>query len=95
VPVELKIGEFKPEYVGKMQFYLAALDEQIKLLDENPSIGLILCRSKKESIVRLTLSKSHKPIKISVYQTKLPDKKLIQQRLERIKLPEKLLKSGD
>lgn len=93
VPVELKIGEFKPEYVGKMQFYLATLDEQIKLPDENPSVGLILCRSKKDSVVFLTLSKSHKPLKVSVYQTKLPDKKLIQQRLERIKLPEKLLTS--
>jgi len=95
VAVELKIGAFKPEYVGKMQFYLAALDEQIKLPDESPSIGLILCRSKKESVVRLTLSKIHKPVKISVYQTKLPDKKLIQQRLERIKLPEKLLKMAE
>lgn len=95
IPVELKIGEFKPEYVGKMQFYLAALDEHIKLPDENSSIGLILCRSKKESIVRLTLSNAHKPMKISVYQTKLPDKKLIQQRLERIKLPEKLLKTDE
>ncbi len=95
VPVELKIGEFKPEYVGKMQFYLAVLDEKIKLPDENPSVGLILCHSKKESVVRLTLSKSHKPMKISVYQTKLPDKKLIQQRLEKIKLPEKLLKTDE
>jgi len=95
VPVELKIGAFKPEYVGKMQFYLAALDEQIKLPHENPSIGLILCRSKKESIVRLTLGKAHKPIKISIYQTKLPDKKLILQRLERIKLPEKVLTKAE
>ncbi|HCJ67420.1 MAG TPA: DUF1016 domain-containing protein [Elusimicrobia bacterium] len=94
IPVELKIGEFRTEYVGKMQFYLAALDEQIKLPEESPSVGLILCRSKRDSIVRLTLSKTHKPIKISVYQTKLPDKKLIQQRLERIKLPEKLLTNG-
>jgi len=93
VAIELKIGEFKPEYVGKMQFYLAALDEQIKLPHESPSVGLILCRSKKESIVRLTLSKLHKPIKISAYQTKLPDKKLIQQRLESIRLPERLLKT--
>lgn len=91
ISVELKIGDFKPEYVGKMQFYLAALDEQIKLPHENPSVGLILCRSKKENIVRLTLSNAHKPMKISVYQTKLPDKKLIQQQLERIKLPEELL----
>ena len=91
IPIELKIGDFKPEYVGKMQFYLAVLDEQIKLPDESPSIGLILCRSKKDSVVRLTLSKTHKPVKISVYETKLPDEKLIQQRLERIKLPEKSL----
>jgi len=95
VVIELKIGEFKPEYVGKMQFYLAALDEQIKLPDENPSIGLILCRSKRESIVRLTMSKSHKPIKISVYRTKLPDKKLIQKRLNRIKLPEMLINNAE
>ena len=94
IPIELKIGDFKPEFVGKMQFYLAALDEQVKLSHENHSIGMILCRSKRESIVRLTLSKSHKPIKISAYQTKLPDKKLLQERLERIKLPDKLLKSG-
>jgi predicted nuclease of restriction endonuclease-like (RecB) superfamily len=94
VPIELKIGDFKPEYVGKMQFYLAALDEQTKLPHENPSIGLILCRSKKDSVVRLTLSKIHKPVKISVYRTKLPDKKLIQQRLERIKLPNKLLETN-
>ncbi|MBI2966403.1 MAG: DUF1016 domain-containing protein [Bacteroidetes bacterium] len=92
IPVELKIGEFKPEYVGKMQFYLSALDEQIKLADENPSIGLILCRSKKDSVVRLTLSKNQKAIKIATYLTKLPDKGLIQKRLERIKLPEMLLK---
>ena len=75
--------------------FCAALDEQIKLPHESPSVGLILCRSKKDSVVRLTLSKIHKPIKISIYQTKLPDKKLIQQRLERIILPEKLLTSSN
>ena len=95
VPIELKIGGFKPEYVGKMQFYLAALDEQIKHPHENPSVGLILCRSKKDSVVRLTLSKTHKSVKISVYQTKLPAKKLIQQRLEKIKLPGKVLIDGN
>ena len=91
IPIELKIGDFKPEYIGKMQFYLSALDELVRLPDENPSVGLILCRSKKESIVRLTLSKAHKEgIKISVYQTKLPDKKLIQKRLEKMKLPDNI-----
>ena len=95
VAVDLKIGEFKPDYVGKMQFYLGTLDEQIKLPRENPSVGLILCRSKKENVVRLTIGKTNKLMKISVYQTKLPDKKLIQQRLARIKLPDKLLKDVD
>jgi predicted nuclease of restriction endonuclease-like (RecB) superfamily len=91
IPIELKIGDFKPEYIGKMQFYLSALDELVRLPDENPSVGLILCRSKKESIVRLTLGKAHKEgIKISVYQTKLPDKKLIQKRLEKMKLPDNI-----
>lgn len=88
VPVELKIGDFKPEYVGKMLFYLGALDEKIKLSHENPSIGIILCRSKKHSSVRLTLSKTDKPMKISVYETKLPDKKLLEERLEKIRFPE-------
>jgi len=90
VAVDLKIGNFKPDYVGKMQFYLGALDEKIKLAHENPSVGLILCRSKKDSVVRLTLGKTEKPIRIAVYQTKLPDKKLIQERLEKIRLPDKL-----
>ncbi len=75
----------------KMQFYLAALDENVKLPCENPSIGLILCRSKKESVARLTLNSTHKPIKIAAYETKFPAKKLIEQRLEKMKLPEKLV----
>lgn len=87
VAIELKIGDFKPEYVGKMQFYLAALDEQIKLPHEKPSIGLILCRSKKDNVVRLTLGNNPKGMKVSAYQTKLPDKKLIEQRLRKMKLP--------
>ncbi len=90
VAVELKIGEFKPEYVGKMQFYLAALDEQIKLPHEKPTIGMILCRSKKDNVVRLTLGNNSKGMKVSAYQTKLPDKKLIEQRLEKMKLPTNL-----
>jgi len=87
VAIELKIGEFKPEYVGKMQFYLGALDEQIKLPHEKPSIGMILCRSKKDNVVRLTLGNNNKGMKVSAYQTKLPDKKLIEQTLKKMKLP--------
>lgn len=68
VAIELKIGKFLPEYVGKMQFYLAALDDRIKLEDENPSIGIILCKDKSKTIVEYTLRDSKKPIGISTYR---------------------------
>ena len=51
IAIELKIGEFEAEYAGKMQLYLTALDEQIKLEEENPSIGIIICKSKDKTIV--------------------------------------------
>ncbi len=74
VAVELKIGEFEPEHVGKMQFYLRALDMQVKLPEENPSIGIILCKSKRKTIVEYTLHDANKPIGVAQYQvfTKLP-----------------------
>ena len=74
VAIELKIGEFKPEYVGKMQFYLTALDETIKTSQENPSIGIILCRDKDRTIVEYTLKDSNKPIGVATYKitSKLP-----------------------
>ena len=55
VAIELKIGKFKPEFVGKMQFYLTALDRQIRQEDENPSIGIILCKEKNRTIVEYAL----------------------------------------
>ncbi len=67
VVVELKTGEFKPEYVGKMQFYLEALDRTIKHDDENPSIGIIICKSKKRTIVEYTLNKSAYPMGVAEY----------------------------
>jgi predicted nuclease of restriction endonuclease-like (RecB) superfamily len=81
VAVELKIGEFKAAYVGQMQKYLAALDEKVRLPEENESIGLILCKSKNHEEVRFTLAKTLSPIKVALYKTKLPDKKLIMKRL--------------
>ncbi len=74
VAIELKIGKFLPEYVGKMQFYLAVLDDTVKLPDENPSIGIILCKSKERTIVEYALKESNKPIGIGTYQvvSKLP-----------------------
>ncbi|MFM6221471.1 MAG: YhcG family protein [Dolichospermum sp.] len=68
VAIELKIGKFLPEYVGKMQFYLSVLDDKVKLPDENPSIGIILCKSKQRTIVEYALKDSHKPIGIATYQ---------------------------
>lgn len=72
--IELKTGEFLPEHVGKMQFYLAALDDKIKRKDENPSIGIIVCRSKDETIVEYALKESKKPVGVSSYRlvTQLP-----------------------
>jgi predicted nuclease of restriction endonuclease-like (RecB) superfamily len=67
IAVELKIGEFKPEYAGKMQFYLSALDETVKLSDENPSIGIIICKSKKRTRVEYTLRKTNAPIGVATY----------------------------
>lgn len=68
VAVELKIGSFKPEYVGKMQFYLAALDDLVRMKGENPSIGMILCRTKERATVEYALRESNKPIGVGTYR---------------------------
>ncbi len=68
VAIELKVGEFLPEYVGKMQFYLAVLDDLVREPDENPSIGIILCRSKERTVVEYALRDSNKPIGIAAYR---------------------------
>jgi predicted nuclease of restriction endonuclease-like (RecB) superfamily len=68
IAVELKIGEFVPEYVGKMQFYLAALDDLVRQEGENPSIGIILCKSKDKTIVEYALRESNKPIGVATYR---------------------------
>jgi len=68
VAIELKIGKFTPEYVGKMQFYLTALDEKVKEKSEQPSIGIILCKEKKRTIVEYALKESNKPIAVASYR---------------------------
>jgi len=75
VAIELKIGDFKPEYAGKMQFYLSVLNNTIKLKDENPSIGIIICKSKKRTIVEYALQDAKKPIGVASYtiSEKLPN----------------------
>jgi predicted nuclease of restriction endonuclease-like (RecB) superfamily len=68
VAVELKVGEFEPEFVGKMQFYLAALDERVCEEGENPSIGIILCKEKRRTIVEYALRDARKPIGVATYR---------------------------
>ena len=76
VAIELKIGEFKPEYVGKMNFYLSLLDKLEKTPDENPSIGIILCANKEHLEVELALQDINKPISVAEFQYLLPTNKL-------------------
>ena len=75
VAVELKTGKFLPEYVGKMQFYLAVLDDKVRMPDEAPSIGIILCKTKNKTIVEYALRESNKPIGVAQYKIvkTLPD----------------------
>lgn len=68
VAIELKIGKFMPEFVGKMQFYLTALDRQVRQEDENPSIGIILCKEKNRTIVEYALHNTQKPIGVATYE---------------------------
>jgi predicted nuclease of restriction endonuclease-like (RecB) superfamily len=68
VAIELKVGDFQPEFVGKMQFYLATLDRQVRQADENPSIGIILCKEKSRTIVEYTLHDANKPIGVATYE---------------------------
>lgn len=75
VAIDLKIGSFQPEHVGKMQFYLAVLNDQVRMPDENPSIGIVLCRSKEKAIAHYALKDSDKPIGVATYKlvSQLPD----------------------
>ena len=75
VAVELKVGEFKPEYKGKMEFYLNVLNETVKLPHENPAIGIIICKSKSRMIVEYALKTSAMPIGVATYSlsSELPE----------------------
>lgn len=82
VAFELKIGEFKPEYVGKMDLYLEALDREMRKENENPSVGVILCAKKDDEVVEFALSRSLSPTMVSEYKLKLIDKQLLQNKLK-------------
>lgn len=86
VAFELKIGKFKPEYVSKMDFYLEALDRQNKKQHENPSVGVILCAQKNDEIVEYAMSRTMSPMLVSKYMMELPDKKMLQNKLQEFAL---------
>lgn len=81
VAFELKIDEFTPAYLGQLEFYLEALDRDVKKEYENPSIGVLLCRQKDDEVVEYAMSRSLSPTVISQYETKLIPKELLRQKL--------------
>ena len=81
VAIELKVGQFEPEYLGKLNFYLEALDRNVRKEHEKPAIGVLLCASKNDEVVEYALSRSLSAALIAEYQTQLPDKKLLQAKL--------------
>lgn len=84
VAFELKIDSFKPEYLGKLNFYLEALDRDVKKPHENPSVGIILCKDKDDDIVEYALSRNLSPTLVADYNTKLIDKRLLQKKLHEL-----------
>ena len=81
VAIDLKIDEFQPEYLGKLEFYLEALDRDVRKTHERPSIGVLLCATKDDEVVEYALSRAVSPALIAEYQTRLPDKKLLERKL--------------
>lgn len=81
---ELKIEEFQPEFLGKLNFYLEALDRDVKRPHENPSIGVLLCKGKDIEVVEYALARNLSPALIADYETKLIDKKLLVEKLQQL-----------
>jgi len=85
VAIELKIGRFKPADLRQLEFYLKALDRDVKKKNENPSVGLILCTKKDDDVVEYALSRSMSPTLIAEYQTHLPKKELLAEKLRELR----------
>jgi predicted nuclease of restriction endonuclease-like (RecB) superfamily len=84
VAFELKADKFKPDHLGQLNFYLEALDRDVKKSNENPSIGILLCKDKDSEVVEYALSRSLSPTMISEYKTQLPDKNILQKKLHEL-----------
>ena len=85
VAIELKISDFMPEHLGQLEFYLEALDRDVKKPNENPSVGLILCAGKDDEVVEYALSRSMSPALIAEYQTHLPEKAILANKLRELR----------
>ncbi len=84
VAFELKADKFKPDHLGQLNFYLEALDRDVRKPNENPSIGVLLCKDKDSEVVEYALGRSLSPTMVSEYKTQLPDKRLLKQKLHEL-----------
>ncbi len=84
VAFELKIEDFKPADLGQLSFYLEALDRDVRKPHENPSVGILLCKGKDDEVVEYALSRTLSPAMVAEYQTKLPDRRLLQAKLHEL-----------
>ena len=85
VAIELKTGKFMPEHLGQLEFYLEALDRDIKKPNENPSVGLVLCATKDDTVVEYALNRSISPALVADYKLHLPDKALLENKLRELR----------
>lgn len=93
VAIELKIDTFRPEHLGQINFYLEALDRDVKKPNENPSVGLILCTGKDDTVVEYALSRTLSPTMVADYTLHLPNKTVLQNKLR--ELTELAIENGE
>lgn len=95
VAIELKVGHFKPEYIGQLDFYLEALDRDVRSTHENPSVGLVLCSSKDDAVVEYALSRSLSPALVAEYRVALPEREVLETKLRELREALELEEDGD
>ncbi len=84
VAIELKIHEFQPEYLGKLAFYLEALDRNVRKPNEHPSIGILLCKTADATVVEYALNRTLSPTLVAEYELKLPNKHLLEKKIQEL-----------
>jgi RecB family endonuclease NucS len=84
IAMELKADKFKPEHIGQLNFYLEALDRDVKKPHENPSIGILLCKDKDNEVVEYSLSRTLSATMVAEYKTHLPERRVLQDKLREI-----------